>query len=246
MSSQTGLLPAQADPDDARAANGFLPAVAENLRSYVYLFIDPRDERIFHVNIGDGERCFRHLAEAHDTGDPPLVREIEDAGQRVRIDILRHGMDAATATAVAEAVADALGPAEPRDRQQRSPAGRMSVGDLNARYGAKPATIRPEHPVVLVRIPLAGRRGTDRTCYELARGWWPADERRDHARWAFAVDDGVVRSVYRIDAWEPARAGNRWGFRGKRDPAMEQEYLQRDVSRYLSTDRRRQLTYVNC
>jgi uncharacterized protein len=245
VSSQTGLLSPLADTDASGQADGFLAAVAERLGSYVYLFIDPRDGRIFHVGTGTGDRCFRHLAEAHD--DLPLISEIEDAGHRVRIDILRHGLSPETAASVAAAVIDVLGSDDlGTDQREASPAGRMSVGDLNARYGAKPVTIRPEHPVVLIRIPRAGRRGTDRHCYELTRGWWLADARRENAKWAFAVDEGVVRAVYRIDAWEPARAGNRWGFRGPRDPAMEQEYRHGDVSDYLLADRQNALTYVNC
>jgi hypothetical protein len=80
----------------------------------------------------------------------------------------------------------------------------------------------------------------------MTRGWWRAGVRRERAEWAFAVDEGVVRAVYRIDGWEPARAGNCWGFRGRRDHDMERSYLHGDVSGYLTSDSPLPLHYVNC
>lgn len=216
------------------------------------MLIDPRTQRVFHVGTGTGDRCFAHLAEARrapDGADHARIREIEAAGHRVRIDVLRHDLDAATAHAVQAAVIDALDVAEIGNRDQHDTGARSqraSVGDLNARYGATPIEIAEEHPVVLVRIPTAFRRATDHLCYEMTRGWWRAGARRERARWAFAVDDGVVRAVYRIDAWEPARAGNRWGFRGHRDDEMEQRYVNRDVSTYVNDDAPGALHYVNC
>jgi hypothetical protein len=55
-----------------------------------------------------------------------------------------------------------------------------------------------------------------------------------------AVYRGVVRAVYRIDGWEPAppaddntKQAGRWGFRGARDPVMEDRYLYADVTAWL-------------
>jgi hypothetical protein len=252
VSPQPGLISTLADTDHDGESDGFLPAVTENLRSYVYLLIDPRSEDTFTVGTGTGDRCFRHLDEARrgdDDGAAATIREIEAAGHRVRIDVLRHGLDATTAAIVAAAVTEALGLPDMRERAHddaRSPAERVSVGALNARYGAKPITIDPDHRVVLIRIPKAFRRGTDHQRYEMTRGWWRAGARRERAEWAFAVDEGVVRAVYRIDGWEPARAGNCWGFRGRRDHDMERSYLHGDVSGYLTSDSPLPLHYVNC
>ncbi|HSK89885.1 MAG TPA: hypothetical protein VK875_01100 [Euzebyales bacterium] len=252
MSSEPRLLPAPAG-NDSDETEGFLAAVTERLGSYVYLFIDPRDDRVFHVGTGAGDQCFRDLAEARtaDGGTPggatrDVVRGLEAAGHRVRIDILRHGLSPQTATMVASAVRQTLGfdDAAPTHDAVGADAGRMSVGDLNARYGAKPVAI--DDPVVLIRVPRACRRGTDHQFYEMTRGWWRAGARRERAQWAFAVDDGVVRAVYRIEAWEPARAGNRWGFRGHRDAEMERRYLNADVSGYLLSDANSPLQYINC
>ena len=252
MSRQPGVSSALVDDSDTDGAGGFLPAVTERLGYYVYLLVDPRDGRIFHVGTGQGDRCFRdpECAPGHRSrATLDTIREIRAAGQRVRIDILRHGLDAETAATVEAAVIEALGSTDVRDQvidEEASGVGRMSVGEINERYGATPVKIRPEHAVVLISIPPAFRRGTDHQFYEMTRGWWKAGARRERARWAFAVSDGVVRAVYLITGWEPARAGNRWGFRGHRDPEMEREYAHRDVSDYVGDGAYYKLTYVNC
>lgn len=71
---------------------------------------------------------------------------------------------------------------------------------------------------------------------------------------------GIVRAVYRIEAWErpteeeigadPIDFG-RWGFQGKRDADMEAAYLNRNVSSYLRGAEtghaiQNPIRYVNC
>lgn len=243
---------------DYTAIEGFLPAVTDHLGLYVYLLIDPRDDRIFCVGTGAGDACFRHLWEARASDADGTesfqqlarIRAIEAADRRVRIDVLRHDLDARTAVAVKAAVVDLLGLADAGDRNSsRDPGsgGRMSVSELNALYGAEPVEIDPEHAVMLVQNSRAFRRGIDdRQLYEISRGWWKSRVPQRPAQWAFAVFDGVVRAVYRIDAWEPARAGNHWGFRGERDSELERQYLLRDVSAYLPEVMQDPVEYVNC
>lgn len=258
MPSQLGLLSSDPSAHERTRDGGFLAAVPEQLESYVYLLIDPRDDRVFSVGEGTGDVCFAHLRRARattaeivgDLGGLDVIRDIERAGRRVRIDILRHGLDAATAAAVAAALRDAMRlhvPGASDTHPAPAGIGRLSIGQVNDRYGARPVTIAQDHAVMLVRVGRAYRRGTDDgQLYELARGWWPAQARDRDPRLAFAVHEGIVRAVYRIDGWEPARAGNRWGFRGGRDADMEAEYLDRDVSAYLDAGRRAEPSFVNC
>ncbi len=37
------------------------PGMAEKLGYYVYLYVDPRDEKVFYIGKGKGERCLDHL-----------------------------------------------------------------------------------------------------------------------------------------------------------------------------------------
>jgi len=94
----------------------FSPEVAEALRTYVYLLVDPRTGRPFLVGRGRNDRCFRHLEAARSGADstakfPGLerIRRAEADGRHVRIDILRHGLTATQANFVEAVAADALG-----------------------------------------------------------------------------------------------------------------------------------------
>lgn len=249
-----GAAPPPPKPD------AFASAVAERIGCYVYLLIDPRDGQLFYVGKGTGDRCFAHLAEARETpadavGDYAKlarIREIEATGASVGIDLLRHGLTEREAFLVESAAINLLGLAELANRvagYETAERGRMSVADVNALYGARPVAIDPEHRVVLIRINRLFERGmTDAALYEATRKWWKvgAWARQLGApsapEWAMAVFGGVVRALYRIEAWEPATAAEiaddpkrsgRWKFRGRRDAAMEALYLHGDVSGYL-------------
>jgi hypothetical protein len=97
-------------------SSAWRPGVAERLGFYVYVLTDPRTDSVFYVGKGTGERCFAHLAEARKTvadtkGDYPklaTIRAIEGDGLDVKIDVLRHGLDEATAFVVESAAIDLL------------------------------------------------------------------------------------------------------------------------------------------
>lgn len=122
---------------------------------------------------------------------------------------------------------------------------------------ATPVAIDSEHSVLLIRVARKFRNGmTDDALYEATRSWWRVNGRRAaKAQWAFLVFSGVVRAVYRIEAWVPAsshdiaedpRREGRWAFVGQRDPELEGLYLHRDVSAYFVRGNQNPVRYVNC
>ncbi len=145
----------------------FPPGVAAKLGAYVYLLVDARTGRIFHVGRGRGDRCFRHVEAARAPSDDPAadggpggrfagldrIRDAESDGRPVRIEILRHGLTGSEADLVVAAVDDALalGTAT-RLGSQRAPA-----VELGASL-AKRAKIKRAHQVVLLRV---GPHGAD-------------------------------------------------------------------------------------
>lgn len=256
----------------------FVRGVSEKIGFYVYLLIDPRDNEVFYVGKGTGDRCFAHLVEARTTQADAIgdyaklarIREIEAAGSVVGIELLRHGLSEREALLVESAAIDLLGLRELTNRVDGHGAdelGRMSVADLNARYGATPVVIDPGHRVALIRINRLFERGmSEEELYEATRKWWRVSAHRHRPgtasapEWAMAVFGGIVRAVYRIEAWEYATAkdiavdrkrARRSAFRGERDSEMEAIYLHRDVSGHLrgiETGRASQnpVRYVNC
>lgn len=243
------------------------PGVEENLDYYVYLLIDPRNDRAFYIGKGTGGRCFSHVHEARKTtrdskGDYEklaTIRAIETAGQDVRIDILRHGLTEDEAFHIEAAAMDLLGFSELTNRvvgQGTRHRGRMGVDDINAQYGAKPVEFDTSHRVILIRVPKRFSRGMSRSdLYEATRVWWRMGSRRKKAEYAMAVHGGVVRAVYRIEGWikptpediagDPVREG-RHGFVGQADEEMEQRYLFSDVTEWLPQGAQNPIKYVNC
>jgi len=244
----------------------FPPGVADKLAVYVYLLVDARTGRPFHVGRGRGDRCFRHVEEARATGPEPgavaephddprypvmdRIREAESDGRPVRIEILRHGLTGSEADLVVAAVDDALALGSPtRLGSERSPA-----VDLGASL-AKRAKIKRSHQVVLLR---AGPHGADTTYATARHGWrigrrWVDTESVRSPKWAVLVAGDLVDSVYRIDGWvlsaTPASATGgveRWSFHGERDPALEARYGGRSVAAYLGAGASSQVTYVWC
>lgn len=95
------------------------PRIAEHLRHYVYALIDPRDDSIFYVGKGAGERYNHHAWEEEiwdeDRDDRATqrrklarIREIRQAGAKPRIDVIRHGVDEPTALLIEAALIDCL------------------------------------------------------------------------------------------------------------------------------------------
>lgn len=115
-------------------------------------------------------------------------------------------------------------------------------------------------PVLLIRVPQAFRPGmSDVALYEATRGVWRIGPRRDNARYALAVVDGMVQDVFDISYWQPALttpyatrkldanlARGRWEFVGKRasDP-VRHRYLGKSVAHYFKKGAQNPIAYVN-
>ena len=84
------------------------PGMAEKLGYYVYLYVDPRDGKVFYIGKGKGERCLDHLFEDDDHPKVRRIRDIFAAGLEPRIEILAHGLRTAQEAYNIEAAAIGL------------------------------------------------------------------------------------------------------------------------------------------
>ena len=86
----------------------FSPRTEEALEYYVYLLVDPRDNKIFYVGKGNGDRVFAHVHCAIATGGESdklnTIRDIQRAGLEVRHYIVRHGMEKESEAFLVESV----------------------------------------------------------------------------------------------------------------------------------------------
>jgi uncharacterized protein len=238
------------------------PEVAERLGYYVYLYVDPRTNKPFYVGKGQGQRALSHLGLQNESKKTQIISDLSAEGKQPRIDILVHELpDEQTAFCIEAAVIDALGLADLANEVRGWDAvenGRRSLAELITIYAATPVEI--VDPVLLIRIRRLFRPDmTWDEIYEATRGVWRIGVRRERAKYALAVFDGIVREVFEIKQWHPAGTTTyptrnssqfdpaRWEFTGSEaPPEVHARYLGRSVSKYLSPKMQTPFKYVNC
>jgi hypothetical protein len=182
------------------------PGMAEALGHYVYLYIDPRDEKVFYIGKGKGERCLDHLFEDDDHPKVQRIRDIFAAGLEPRIEILRHGMASKEEAYLVEAVAmDIFGQNDLTNiaiGHGSSFYGRATLADLTSRYQPEEAEIR--HKVVFLKLAQTYRKTmSPQELYEAARGVWNfSAETASKYDYAICVYEGLVVEVFRTHYWQ--------------------------------------------
>ena len=90
----------------------FKQTVIEALQYYVYCLVDPRDNKIFYVGKGYGNRVFNHAADSLNENLDSLklntIRDICKEGLEVGYYIIRHGLSENEAYIVESALIDVL------------------------------------------------------------------------------------------------------------------------------------------
>ena len=85
------------------------PEVAAKLKSYVYVYSDPRNGKPFYIGKGRGNRVFSHLDDTSETDKVAAIASIRESGREPRIDILRYGLNEEEALLVEAAAIDLIG-----------------------------------------------------------------------------------------------------------------------------------------
>jgi uncharacterized protein len=222
------------------------PAVARKLGYCVYLYVNPLDDSVFYVGKGIRGRALAQLHAKEKKMIAKIIREIRRSDAEPRIEILAHGLlNSETALKVEAASIDLLGLDNLANAVHGHGAGygRMPLNEVVAHYTRRKATVL--EPAILVRINQLYRYGmTDVELYDATRGVWKVvGPRRDAARFALSVFEGIVREIYRISEWLPAgstfnvrqggrgvRSSRRWEFVGTiADDKIRRRYLNRYV-----------------
>lgn len=240
------------------------PGVADHLGYYVYLYIDPRDNRPFYVGKGKNNRVFAHLDDRNESAKRHRLTAILEAGLVPKLEILQHGLqDEEAALRIEAAAIDLLGLGSLANMVRGCKSlemGRMSVSELAGYYAAEPVTVT--HPALLIRINQLYRHNmSPHELYEATRGIWKLGTRREGATFAFAVFEGVIREVYAIHSWHPANTTpyttrqeelaerdveGRWEFVGEIAPdEVRAKYVGKSVHSYFKRGQQGPFHYVN-
>jgi hypothetical protein len=233
----------------------FSQATVEQIGFYVYFLKDPRNNEVFYVGKGQGNRVFEHLACALETeaasAKLDTIRMIESSGCKVRHYILRHGLSEQAAFEVEAALIDFISRDKLANKQgghHSSDFGLCSAEEISARYEA--ADFSPRHPVMLINInKMFHRDMTPEALYEATRKSWVVADKKDRAVYAIATYRGLTREVYRILRWErlPEEGENRWGFVGEpAEQEVREEYRYKSILNYFKRGAANPIRYINC
>ena len=220
--------------------------VGDALASYVYVYIDPRTHQPFYVGKGKGNRLFSHLDDQTESEKVRRIAEVRAAGFEPQIDVLRYGLSDTDAALVEAAAIDLIGRPPLTNivaGHHAQSFGRITSQEVIAMLTATPVVVR--EPAILITINQLYRSGmSPQELYEATRGSWVVGPRREKAKLALSVYQGVVHEVYRIRAWHPAatqesatrdaeanRGSGRWEFEGDIALDVRDEYLGRSVGK---------------
>ena len=191
--------------------NKFSPNTIENIGYYVYVYSDPDTHKPFYVGKGQGNRVFDHLKEDTKSSKVKKLKALKKSGKEPLIQVLVHGLkDSDTAEKVEAAVIDLLG-VDKLTNQKRGKDSRKygieEVSVLDDKY--RNETLEEEDitdNVILLKIKKFYREGMSaRELYDVTRGYWRvASIKRERVDFAFAVFNGIVREVYKVEKWLPA------------------------------------------
>lgn len=243
----------------------FSNTTCKRLGHYVYLYIDPRDQRVFYVGKGLNNRCFSHLNDLKDTAKVQRIQELRKLDLEPIIEILRYGLTESEALQVESAAIDLLGLDELTNKVHghgSSSVGRSGVDELNATLDAREVQIDQNHKVILININKNFVYGMSvHELYDATRCAWRVSPERHNPEFAFSVFRGVVREVFTISGWLPGgttmKSGDRdgrpipregrWEFVGQvAEPDIRKKYIGKSVSSYWKKGAQNPIMYVNC
>ena len=211
----------------------FSAAMIEKMGNYIYCLVDPRNQNIFYVGKGKGNRVFQHVKGAlkEKSYKNDIIKEIYEAGFEPSYYFLRHNIQDEKQALEFEALAiDLLSIVKPGQQPltniqggtHSSEKGLMTLSELKRLYDTdlQPQELKTDLPIILLIInrsndELKGQIKSgkvneserEQELYERTRKYWKVDkERKEKAKYAVAVDHGKTIAVYEISRWFKAPA----------------------------------------
>ncbi|QJD95215.1 hypothetical protein HH214_04640 [Mucilaginibacter robiniae] len=227
----------------------FSQAVAEKIGYYVYLLKDPRNNTIFYIGKGKGNRVFNHInCEIEDATNNDKLTLIKDIGNdNVERYILRHNLTEEQAFEIESACIDLLGLENLSNKVLGHDAwerGLKSIDEMVQHYDAKPITI--DEPAIIIKINrLYVRNMSEIDLYYATRHKWKVGLNRKKVKYAIAAYKGLVREVYTIEGWTKCDDG-RFEFFDQVAPIdIRMKYNNKSLENYIKKGAQNPFQYVN-
>ena len=216
------------------------PEVIRLLKAYVYIYIDPRNNSIFYVGKGKGNRLFSHLKDQSETDKVIRIKEIKQSGCEPHIELIRYGLSDNEAALVEAATIDLIGKANLTNRiagHHKGSFGRIASQEVIMMLSAQHVDVK-ERAILITINQLYRSNMSEKELYEATRGIWVIGKRREKAEYAMAVYQGIVREVYKINRWHPSgtliyetrdsakfKSRKRWEFEGAIANDVRNQYI---------------------
>ena len=236
----------------------FSDETCKKLKSYVYALVDPRDDHVFYIGKGKGNRVFAHVEEAissekvakqaNEKEKIARIKEIDKSGNKVKHYILRSGLTNEMAEELEATLIDLLelenlgfkriitNINRGIDHDER---GAKSVEEVEE-YFAPAIKFDPDDKILCLNI--AKSYGKTKTVYEAAKEAWGLNEkRRNKVTHILAISNGIVRGVFRPTGWYDVDDKS-VGFKGVE--IKDSPYLHKSVKGQVDL-KRRAFRYVN-
>lgn len=185
----------------------------QELKSYVYMLLDPQDEKPFYVGKGrSNNRVFDHLSCAlTDTDTSTLkydkIREIANRGQTVKHIIVRHGLTDEEAFLIEASLIDTLnycglGLSNQQGGHYSIEKGLMTSEEIIRLYNAQPLD-KIGIDCILININKTYKRGNGTNpIYRATKETWLISDRKiPNIKFVLSEFRGLIVEVFEVDEW---------------------------------------------
>jgi hypothetical protein len=192
----------------------FDPKTQIELRHYVYMLLDPKDNKPFYVGKGIDNRVFNHLAFALTDTDISnakydKIREITNSGQAVKHIIVRHGLSASEAFQIEASLIDTLTYcglllSNIVGGHNSIEKGLMTSEEIERLYNAQPLN-KMGTDCVLININKTYKRGNGTNpIYQATKEIWLISEARlPQIKYVLSEYRGLIVEVFKVENWYP-------------------------------------------
>lgn len=180
---------------------------------YVYGLIDPRNNRLFYIGKGTGNRVFQHVVES--SKNPESEKEklqtincIETSGQHVKHILINWGLSEEEAFASEASLINLMNYISDIQLSNivagHHTNGCLSVEEIEKIYGAELLNIRDVcHKILVIKVnKLYNRQMSSKEVYDIVRGVWRANiSKAKQVEYVLGVYNNLVVACYKPDRW---------------------------------------------
>ncbi len=192
--------------------NEFSNGVKDELGNYVYILVDPRDNKPFYVGKGQGDRLFEHVKQKPEEKEKErypdlkldLIEEIEAAGEEVIHIIHRHGMDDKAALEVEAALIDIIDDGDLTNKVSGHGArrGPLTAQGIEDRYSKETMKPKGGHRLLFIKIKESTIKEHNNCVYNAVKGHWRLNyNRANNVHYILAIKDSICIGVFKHKKW---------------------------------------------